>query len=335
MTLANGAIAESLIDVRNLSVRFPHGDETLVAVDEVTFMVGRREMVAIVGESGSGKSMTGLAVMKLTPFGSVVTSDRVMFDGIDISKLGERAMRDIRGRRIAMIFQNPMSALNPVLTIDRQLTESLERHAGLEGRTAEKRALELLELVEVAAPQRVLDGYPHQLSGGMRQRVMIAIGLAGDPDLLVADEPTTALDVTVQSQILDLLTKIQTATGMAILFITHDLGIVAGVADRVYVMYSGRILEHGSVFDVFEHPAQPYTKALLSTVRQLGDEATTRLSPIPGQPPSVRGELIGCPFSPRCPVVIEECTAVTPELTLVASAHAAACHVAEKVVVSP
>lgn len=320
--------ADPLIEVQDLSVVFPRRAGALYAVDSVSYWVGRGETVAIVGESGSGKTMTGLATMGLTPPGSRVTAAKIMLDGVNVFGLGEQEMRDIRGRRIAMIFQNPMSSLNPVLTVGRQITESLERHAELVGKAARKRAIELLEMVEVASPSRVVDGYPHQLSGGMRQRVMIAIGLAGDPDLLIADEPTTALDVTVQAQILELLASLQAATGMALLIITHDLGIVAGVAKRVYVMYGGRVLEHGAVETVFADPAQPYTRGLLNTVRQLGESAESRLDPIRGQPPVIAPKLIGCPFAPRCPLTEDRCRTETPPLRQMGRDWEAACHLA-------
>ncbi len=323
------ASASPLLDVRELSVFFPTPQGELVAVDRVSFSVGRGETVALVGESGSGKSITSLAVMRLTPPGSRATAERLALDGTDMTALSERAMRDIRGRRIAMVFQNPMSSLNAVLTIGRQITESLERHHDLHGRAARSRAIDLLTMVDVPAPGKLVDAYPHQLSGGMRQRAMIAMSLAAGPELLIADEPRSALDVTIQAQIMELLARLQREMGMAVLLITHDLGVVAGVANRVYVMYGGRILEHGLVEDVFRDPAQPYTMGLLDTVRQLGNEATTRLTPIPGHPPTIGHGVIGCAFAPRCAYVIDRCRQETPALRLMGADRAAACHVAE------
>ncbi len=326
---ASGTAAKvPLLEVAGMTVSFPSTNGALIAVDGISFSVDRGETVAIVGESGSGKSMTALATMRLTPPGSRSTAERILLDGTDMSRLSERAMRDIRGRRVAMIFQNPMSSLNPVLTVGRQITESLERHLRMGAKPAKARAIELLALVEVASPARVIGVHPHQLSGGMRQRVMIAMALAGNPDLLIADEPTTALDVTVQAQILELLARLQAATGMAILLITHDLGIVAGVANRVYVMYGGRVMEHGRVADVLHDPVQPYTMGLLSTVRQLGDDRAQRLAPIPGQPPSIGPLLVGCPFASRCSYVIDRCTEETPALRPMGPDRAAACHLA-------
>ncbi len=317
-----------LLEVTGLTVSFPSSAGALTAVDGVSFCVNRGETVAIVGESGSGKSMTALATMRLTPPGSEASVESIVLNGTDIALVSGRAMRAIRGRRMAMIFQNPMSSLNPVLTIGRQITESIERHTTIGRKDAQARALELLEMVEVAAPQRVIDGHPHQLSGGMRQRVMIAMALAASPDLLIADEPTTALDVTVQAQVLELLARLQATTGMAVLLITHDLGIVAGVANRVYVMYGGRVMEQGNVADVLRNPMQPYTIGLLSTVRQLGEDRSHRLAPIPGQPPSIGPRLDGCPFAPRCPFVTERCSREIPLLRPMGQDRSAACHVA-------
>ncbi len=330
-----GAAHEPLLDVRGLSVFFPTPNGEFAAVDRVSFSVGRGETVALVGESGSGKSITSLAVMRLTPAGSRSTAERLALDGVDMATLSERQMRDIRGRRIAMVFQNPMSSLNAVLTIGRQITESLERHLGMGSRAARVRAIELMTLVDIPAPAKLVDAYPHQLSGGMRQRAMIAMSLAAGPDLLIADEPTTALDVTIQAQIMELLARLQRELGMAVLLITHDLGVVAGVASRVYVMYGGRMFEHGSVDDVFGDPAQPYTMGLLDTVRQLTDETTTSLSPIPGQPPTLGPSVTGCAFAPRCSYVIERCRHETPVLRVMGPDRAAACHVAEPRIAEP
>jgi len=326
---APGASGAALLDVRGLSVTFPSPRGDLIAVDRVSLSVGRGETVALVGESGSGKSMTALAIMRLTPPGARLTADRVDLDGTDMSTLGEREIRDIRGRRIAMVFQNPMSSLNAVLTIGRQITESLERHMNLHGRVARARAIELLSMVDVPAPGKLVDAYPHQLSGGMRQRAMIAMSLAAGPELLIADEPTTALDVTIQAQIMELLGRLQKDMGMAVLLITHDLGVVAGVANRVYVMYGGRMFEHGHVDEIFRDPAQPYTMGLLDTVRQLSDVSTESLVPIPGHPPGLGPLLVGCAFAPRCRFVVDVCRQEIPPLRSMGHDRAAACHVAE------
>lgn len=318
-----------LLDVRGLTVTFPSPRGDLVAVDRVSISVGRGETVALVGESGSGKSMTALALMRLTPQGARTTFERFDLGGTDVATLADRAMRDVRGKRIAMIFQNPMSSLNAVLTVGRQITESLERHMGMRGGAARQRAIELLTLVDVPAPGKLVDAYPHQLSGGMRQRAMIAMSLAAGPELLIADEPTTALDVTIQAQIMELLARLQQELGMAVLLITHDLGVVAGVANRVYVMYGGRMFEQGSVEDVFRDAAQPYTMGLLDTVRQLSDESTVSLAPIPGQPPGLGPMLVGCAFAPRCPYVVEVCRNEIPLLRPMGPGREAACHVAQ------
>jgi len=317
-----------LLQVCDLRVAFPGPSGDRVAVNGVSFSVPKGKTVALVGESGSGKSLTALAVLALSPPGTQVTGE-VRLDGTNISGYSERRMRNIRERRIGMVFQDPMSALNPVLTVGHQITEVLTRHQGLRGRAARKRAVELLELVEIPDPAHRIGQYPHQLSGGTQQRVMIAIGLAVGPDLLIADEPTTALDVTLQAQIMVLLARLRDELGMALLLISHDLGLVAGAADEVNVMYAGRIVEHADVRTVFRSPAHPYTQGLLQTVTDLASPATVDLTPIPGVPPRLGSEAPGCPFAPRCPLVFDRCRVERPLLQPVHTGQRAACHLVE------
>ncbi len=319
----------NLLEVRDLRVSFAAGDTERVAVDGVSLTVRKGQTIALVGESGSGKSLTSLALLRLTPFGSRVSASAVRFEGSDIATLNEGELCNIRGRRIAMVFQNPMSALNPVLTIGHQITEVLSRHLGLRGRRAHDRCVELLKLVEMSDPVERLKQYPHQLSGGMRQRAMIAVALAADPDLLIADEPTTALDVTLQAQIMELLRRLQEELGMGLLLITHDLGVVAEAADEVNVMYAGKIVERADVRTLFHTPAHPYTRALLQTVLDLGSHATTELTPIPGAPPPLGQVPPGCSFAPRCPLVHDRCRQEEPMLRSIGPDQDAACHLAE------
>lgn len=325
-----------LLEVRDLRVAFTSNGRERVAVEGVSLTIPKGGTVALVGESGCGKSLTALAILKLTPAGSTVSTRVLRMGGTDIAALSGRPLQELRGKRIAMVFQNPMASLNPVLSIGHQITEVLGRHLGLRGRRAGARAVELLELVEVPDPARRLRQYPHQLSGGMQQRAMIAIAVAADPELLIADEPTTALDVTLQAQILELLTRLKNELGMAVLLISHDLGVVAEVADEVNVMYAGRIVEHADARTLFRAPAHPYTLALLRTVRDLGSTTTADLAPIPGTPPELGQKLAGCPFAPRCPFAFDRCLVELPPIRRVKQAQEAACHVAEAVAgVSP
>jgi oligopeptide transport system ATP-binding protein len=290
--------------------------------------VAEGETLGIVGESGCGKTVNVLSIMRLipTPPGKVVGGE-VIFDGRDILKIDDEEMRQIRGHKIAMVFQDPMTSLNPVLTISRQMTEALELHLGMDKGQARKRAIELLEMVNIPEAASRIDNYPHQFSGGMRQRVMIAMGLSCNPQLLIADEPTTALDVTIQAQILDLVRELKNRIGMAIIWITHDLGIVAGLADRVAVMYAGYIVETAPVKLVYGDPRHPYTLGLLGSIPRLDAARKSKLTPIEGLPPDLIDPEPQCPFYPRCKYHIEKCKTANPPLELVAPNHYVACWV--------
>lgn len=315
--------------VRNLRVALDAGLRGRPLVRGVSLSVAERQTVALVGESGSGKSLTALATVRLTPPGTLVEAEEVSVGGTEITVMTDSELSEVRGRQIAIVFQNPMVALNPVFTVGHQLEQVLRRHQGLRGRAARDRAVELLELVEMSDPARRARQYPFELSGGMLQRAMIAIALAAGPSLLIADEPTTALDTTLQAQIMELITERQEQLGMGLLLISHDLGVVASVADEVYVMYGGRIVEHADVGTIFESPAHPYTEALLRTVRELGSTATADLRPIPGVPPRLDGIGSGCPFAPRCPIAVERCRVETPLLRGVRVHQEVACHLAQ------
>jgi oligopeptide/dipeptide ABC transporter ATP-binding protein len=317
-----------LIDVKNLHIAFTHSDGDKLAVRGISLTIPRASSVAIVGESGSGKSLTALALLRLTPQGSRIWADALQLDGEDLLALDEKQMTAIRGRRLSMIFQNPMSALNPVLTIGRQITEQLRRHLGLDRKAAEARALELMGLVEISDPVRRFGQYPHQLSGGMQQRAMIAIALTCNPDLLIADEPTTALDVTLQAQIMALLSRLREELGMALLLISHDLGVVAETADHVHVMYAGELVESAATRELFDNPQHPYTRALLKTFRDLEGPVGVELTPIPGAPPALGRQIVGCPFAPRCGNAVDRCRVEAPALRHMQAGHLAACHFA-------
>ncbi|TDC52652.1 ABC transporter ATP-binding protein [Jiangella ureilytica] len=304
-----------MLDVRDLSVTFTRkGGPTVRAVDGVSFTVRPGETVGLVGESGSGKSVTSLAVMRLLPRRGVQVGGQVLFDGDDLLTLPRDRMRDIRGRDIAMVFQDPMSSLNPVVPIGIQVTEVLERHQDLKGETARAAAEELLFRVGIPDPRRRLKEYPHQLSGGMRQRALIAMALACKPRLLIADEPTTALDVTIQAQIIELLKELVQDTGASLVMITHDLGVVAGLCDTVHVMYSGRIVESAGRRELFGEPRHPYTGGLLASVPRLDAPRGAPLHPIPGSPTDVLSWHKGCAFAPRCPNRLDACIGGPPRL---------------------
>src|SRR5258705_6047036 len=324
------ATHEPLLQVRSLQTHFFTDDGVVKAVEDVSFTLLPRETLAIVGESGSGKSVTSLSIMRLIPNppGRIVGGEILfrMRDGrvVDLAQLPARPMRKLRGADIAMIVQEPMTSLDPVFTIGDQIAEAVSLHLGLNRAGAMKRALEMLELVEIPAARQRIREYPHQLSGGMRQRVMIALALSCNPSLLIADEPTTALDVTIQAQILALLDKLRRDIGMGVLFITHNLGVVAEIADRVVVMYSGRVVEEGDVHPLFKRPRHPYTRGLLDGLprRALDDEsamASRRLNAIPGQVASPLDPLPGCAFAPRCTLALSECTAAMPPLAVLES----------------
>jgi oligopeptide/dipeptide ABC transporter ATP-binding protein len=317
---------DALLDVRNLQTQFTTSGGVVRAVDGVSWDVRAGETVALVGESGCGKSVSALSVMRLVsaPAGRIVGGE-IHFKGRDLLTLSEEEMRKTRGREIGMIFQEPMTSLNPVLTIGRQLTEPMEIHLGMTPAQARARAGEILGLVGIADAERRLRQYPHQFSGGMRQRIMIAMALSCNPALILADEPTTALDVTIQAQILELLRSLSRKLGAAMLIITHNLGVVARYADRVNVMYAGRIVERGTARELYANPRHPYTLGLLRSVPRLDEPRRAKLDPIPGQPPDLTRLPPGCSFAPRCSFVVDHCRVERPELELVAPDHTAAC----------
>jgi oligopeptide/dipeptide ABC transporter ATP-binding protein len=319
----------ALLEVEDLRITFPTRSGTSHPVDGVSFSVARGELLALVGESGCGKSLTSLALLRLVPPpGRIEPGSAIRIDGTDVLALGAAELRAIRGRRIGMIFQDPMTSLNPVFTVADQISESVRAHQRMSKRAARARALELLQEVGIPDPVERLDNYPHQMSGGMRQRVMIAIALASEPELLIADEPTTALDVTVQAQILELLDSLRAARGMAVLLITHDLGIVAGRADRVAVMYAGRLVEEATTAELFARPSHPYTKGLLASVPRITG-AVTRLQPISGTVPAPTAWPAGCRFHPRCPAALPRCAADDPPALAVGDGHRMRCWLAE------
>ncbi|HVY45175.1 MAG TPA: ABC transporter ATP-binding protein [Minicystis sp.] len=321
-----------LLTVEDLRTHFFGEEGTVKAVDGVSFTIAAGEVLGLVGESGSGKSVTGLSLLRLVPDppGRIVSGSMRFDDGrgaaLDLAKASEAEMRRVRGDRIAMIFQDPMTSLNPYLRIGDQLGEVLELHRGASKAEARARSLEMLKAVGIPAPETRIDDHPHQLSGGMRQRVMIAMALLCDPALLIADEPTTALDVTIQAQILDLIVEKKDALGLGVLLVTHDLGVVAKVCDRVAVMYAGRIVEQGSVDEVFHAPKHPYTIGLARSVPRL-DDAKGELVPIPGMPPSLARVPPGCPFHPRCAHAVAACKERYPEPREVGPGHVVRCHV--------
>jgi len=304
-----------LLSVRDLAVTFGSGDRTVHAVNGISYDLVRGETLGVVGESGSGKSVSSLALMRLLPKPAArITSGEVIFDGEEILGLSEAAVREMRGNKMAMIFQDPMTSLNPVLSVERQLTEVLETHRKLKRRGAINRAVELLELVGIPAPRRRLNDYPHQFSGGMRQRVMIAMALACDPQLLIADEPTTALDVTIQAQILDLMRSAVSEFETSLILITHDLGVVAGMARNINVMYAGHIVERADTNELYGRPRHPYTVGLLQSIPRLDAQGRGELVPIQGQPPDLSRDIVGCPFAPRCFNVQDRCRVENPPL---------------------
>ncbi len=315
----------ALLEIEDLAIAFGPPATAAAVVDGVGFTVDAHETVALVGESGSGKSVTALAIMRLLQEPGRVTRGAIRFEGRDISNLGEREMAAIRGDRIAMIFQEPMSSLNPLLSIGAHVAEPLRLHRGLSKRDARTRAISLLDRVGIPSAAQRYDDYPHRMSGGMRQRVMIAAALACEPALLIADEPTTALDVTIQAQIMDLLADLQAEFGMGVLFITHDLGVVAEQAHRVVVMYAGRVVERAETTKLFGAAAHPYSAALLRCMPSDEESTGDRLAVIEGSVPSPAMSLAGCRFEPRCPQAVEACRAQEPPLLSLAPGHAAAC----------
>jgi oligopeptide transport system ATP-binding protein len=315
-----------LLKVEGLKTVFHTKGKLVTAVDGVNFELQQGETLGIVGESGSGKSVSMLSIMRLIPSppGRIV-GGRVLFEGRDLLKLTKDEMRRVRGKEIAMIFQDPMTSLNPVLTIGQQMGEAMRVHLGLDGKAARARALDLLKLVGTPDAANRLDDYPHQFSGGMRQRVMIAMGLSCNPKLLIADEPTTALDVTIQAQITSLVKRLRDETGMAVIWITHDLGIVAGMVERIIVMYAAHIMESAPVNELYSSPRHPYTLGLLGAIPRLDTAGSKRLQPIPGLPPDLANPPNGCPFVPRCPYRIEKCFNEKPPLRPVGPGRHTAC----------
>ncbi len=323
--------SETLLEVKDLRTYFHTDDGTLKAVDGISFALKRGETLGIVGESGSGKSVTNLSIIRLVPSppGELVSGE-ILFDGQDILALPEPAVRKIRGRRIAMIFQDPMTSLNPFLRISRQLMEITQLHLGYSKAQAYEHAIKMLETVGIPDARKRVDEYPHQFSGGMRQRVMIAMALSCKPELLIADEPSTALDVTIQAQILELIKKLKEETGTSVILITHDLGVVAGMTDQVIVMYAGKLFEQAPTRELFARPGNPYTKGLLRSVPDPTSEQGT-LYQIPGQPPDVAHLPPGCPFAPRCERAEEICHNEFPPLVQLTSDHTSLCHFANDV----
>ena len=321
----------TLLEVENLTVEFPTEDGVITAVRGVSYTLNPGEALGIVGESGSGKSVTSLAVLGLLPRSARVTGS-VRFNGKELLGRSDDELSEYRGNRIAMIFQDPLASLNPVYTVGNQIGEAVLAHHDVGKAAARRRALELLEIVGIPNAKQRLDSYPHEMSGGMKQRVVIAIAMANNPDVIIADEPTTALDVTVQAQVLEALETAREATGAALVLITHDLGVIAGHADRLCVMYAGRLVETGTVDDVFYRPRMPYTLGLLGSLPRIDALTHSRLTPITGAPPSLLSLPSGCPFRARCPLAAEICAAEEPALYGVGQGHGAACHFHERLI---
>ena len=304
-----------LLEVKNLKTQFRTSDGLINAVDDVSFTIDRGETLGVVGESGSGKSVTALSILRLVPNPpGQITGGEILFEGRDLLKMSDKEIRKIRGREIAMIFQDPMTSLNPVLTVGHQLSEPLMTHLGLTKEQARKESIDLLKMVGLPNPDERFKGYPHHLSGGMRQRVMIAMALACRPKLIIADEPTTALDVTIQAQILELLNKLRAETGTAVMLITHALGVVAGMANRIHVMYAGHIVESATAEELFDNPRHPYTMGLLRSIPRMDESRKEKLLPIKGSPPDLLDLNPGCPFMPRCDYAFDTCGKVFPLL---------------------
>jgi oligopeptide transport system ATP-binding protein len=323
MNRSNG---NKILEIQDLQVQFHTPEGTVHAVNGVSYDIYEGEVVAIVGESGSGKTVSMMSILGLIPIPpGEVASGSATYLGRDLLTMEEKELEDVRGKEIAMIFQDPMTSLNPVLTLELQLTEALKKHHGMTDEQAKDRAVEMMELVGIPDPAQRLKNYPHQFSGGMRQRVMIAMMVACNPTLLIADEPTTALDVTIQAQIVELAIRMRDQVGMAMFWITHDLGVVAGMADRVIVMYAGTVVEEADVDSLYEDPLHPYTHALLGALPRVDQRRDRRLISIPGAPPNMLLEIAGCPFAPRCEHVLERCWSERPQLETLALRHKAAC----------
>ncbi|HEY5693240.1 MAG TPA: ABC transporter ATP-binding protein [Gaiellaceae bacterium] len=320
---------ETLLEVEGLTVAFPTDEGIVQAVRGVSFTLEPGKVLGIAGESGSGKSVTSLAIMGLLPRSARVAGS-VRFRGRELLRLSERALEEIRGRRISVIFQDPMTSLNPVYTVGWQVAEAIEMHQDVPKRKAWARAIELLELVGIPRAAERAESYPHEFSGGMQQRVVIATAMANNPDVIIADEPTTALDVTVQAQVLEALKTAQEETNAAVIFITHDLAAMAGIADEIIVMYAGKPVESAPTDEIFYRPRMPYTVGLLASLPRLDTDASEPLRPIPGSPPQVIDLPPGCPFTPRCPLARAQCREEEPELRPIGEGHLTACHFAEE-----
>jgi oligopeptide transport system ATP-binding protein len=316
----------SLLQVKDLQTQFFTQDGVVKAVNGISYELNEGETLGIVGESGSGKSVGVMSLMRLIPSppGKIVGGE-VLFEGRDLLKVSDDEIRSIRGNKIAMIFQDPMTSLNPVIPIGRQIGEALQLHLGMDKQQARQRTIELLEMVGIPSAADRLNNYPHQFSGGMRQRVMIAMGLSCNPQLLIADEPTTALDVTIQAQIVDLVNRLKEEIGMAIIWITHDLGVVAGLADRVIVMYGGVIVEEAAVMDLYQNPRHPYTLGLLGSIPRLDEDRPEKLTSVEGLPPDLVDYPPGCPFYARCNYRVDDCQKGLPPLKTISPGHKAAC----------
>lgn len=315
---------QKLLEVENLKITFRSPDSTVVAVPEISFHINAGETLGIVGESGCGKSITSLAVMGLLPQASAKVEGKIAFSGRDLLELTEREMCDVRGQQISMVFQEPMTSLNPVYTIGKQVDEAIMLHQKLTAKAARRETLAMLNKVGIPRPEAISREYPYQLSGGMRQRVMIAMALICGPKLLIADEPTTALDVTIQAQILDLMRQLREETGASIMMITHDLGVVAEMCERVMVMYAGQVVEEADVVNLFKNPQHPYTIGLMKSIPQM-DKRLSRLIPIPGQVPPLNAMPAGCRFAPRCSEKLPKCLTEVPELIALADGHTCRC----------
>ncbi len=325
-----------LLNVRDLETRFFTPDGMVHAVNGISYGINPGETIGIVGESGSGKSISVLSILRLIPSPpGKITRGEILFEGRDLLKMDEKTLRQIRGNQIAMIFQDPMTSLNPVLTIGKQITESLQLHLGLTQKQAKHHAIELLKQVGIPDAKRRISQYPHQFSGGMRQRVMIAMGLACQPKLLIADEPTTALDVTIQAQVVALIKTLRQDRGMAVIWITHDLALLAGLADRILVMYAGQIIEQATVNQLYQNPSHPYTIGLLESLPRLDRDRQQTLPTIEGIPPDLINYPKGCPFAPRCSVAIDHCFEANPSLETIEHQHEVACWVKGKEAVHP
>lgn len=314
-----------LLEVKNLKTFFKTRNGIVKAVNDVSYSIYPGKTLGIVGESGSGKSVSAMSVLRLLDANGYIAGGTVTFDGQDLSKVTTEQMYHIRGNRISVIFQEPMTSLNPVFSVKKQLSEPFIIHQGMSKKEAAAKCIEMLKAVQIPNPEAVAKQYPHQLSGGMRQRVMIAMALANKPELLIADEPTTALDVTIQDQILKQLRELEKEYGTSIIFITHDLGVVAELCDRVIVMYGGLVMEEASIFDIFEQPKHPYTMGLLASIPDLHQDKSVRLMPIPGSSPDMTNPPKGCPFAPRCPYARNICAAELPEFTEVGENHHSRC----------